>query len=107
MTQVHVTALRDIYSTLSSVQRRIPGERFIVDEQVAQELAAIDLVRVDGTVAALLQPKATQDPKPEGALDDGPKEQVSSSSQVAQASRSNKSTMSVSPTKRAGAKRSS
>lgn len=107
MTQVHVTALRDIYSTIGSVQRRIPGERFTVHEQVAQDLADMALVRIDGTVAALLQPKGTPDPKPEGALDDGPREQLSSSSQVVQASPSSRSTTSASRTKRAGAKRSS
>lgn len=94
---VEVVALQDIYSNIRHVERRQVNERFQCPDWVAKELASLDppMVRI----------LEDTPPKPNGALNAGPLEQRAFSLPVAPASRSNKSTMSVSRTRKAGAKR--
>jgi len=88
-----VEALRDLYSTVASVGRRKPRERFTCSDALARELEAYGMVKV------------LHDPKPEGVSSVGQDKQPVSSSLEAQASTKNKQTTSAKPTKNNGAKR--
>lgn len=89
-----VIALRDIYSTVPSVGRREPRERFTCPDALAEELIEYEMV------------KRADAPKPPGASSDGQQAQPASSSPVAPASQPSKPSTLKQPTKQAGAKRS-
>ncbi len=102
MDNVEVKATVDLYGTMEPIQRRKKGEVFQCPVWLAKELSNMGKVDIVGTLPS----KATPVPKEQGASDAGPTEQRASSSQVDQASPSNKSTTSPKHTQRASAKRS-